>query len=173
MCRCYLTAETSEQEAHLATALALGEILPGAQAPWDPCSDGFLFLGRRELVLCLLSHVIQHIPIEYPPCIMQEAGEWLIDRRAPCPLGSAVCLCMQHRLFPSLTTLCVSLFFVLSSIHLSPACSTSQRLASEEDAAGRMMLISGPESLMAGLYHPARRYFTINDHFMASPITGS
>lgn len=148
------TAETSEQEAHLATALALEEILPGAQAPWDPCSDGFLFLGRRELVLCLLSHVIQHVPIEYPPCIMQEAGEWLIDRRAPCPLGSAVCLCMQHRLFPSLTTLCVSLF-VLSSIHLSPACSTSQRLASEEDAAGRMMLISGPESLMAGFYHPA------------------
>lgn len=57
------------------------------------------------------------------------------------------------------TALLVSLFFALSPI---PELSNSRRPALEEEAA-RRMLISGQESQLAGLYHLARRYFTLND----------
>lgn len=55
------------------------------------------------------------------------------------------------------TTSCVSLFFILPSNHRFPAHSNSQRLASKEEAAGKVM----HESLMAGFYHGLEIFYEI------------
>ena len=68
---CHPTAGTTEQGACRVPASAPGKLLPGAWAPWGPCSGGLLFLGRRGL----LSHIIQPVPTDYLPCARYYAGE--------------------------------------------------------------------------------------------------
>lgn len=49
------------------------QLLPGAGAPWDPCFNGFPFLGKKGLFLCLFIYTIQHAPVECLPCARYDA----------------------------------------------------------------------------------------------------
>lgn len=95
--------------------------------------------------------------------LVPDPGAWQCSCK-----GSKGCVSL-----PQNSKLYNSLFFVLSSIHLSPThscfpevCILERRLQEEST------FILGHESLMVEFYHLTRRYFIINEHLVASPRQG-
>lgn len=148
------------------------QLLLGAWAPWDPCSNGFPFLGRRGLVLCLVNSHHSHVSVECLQHIMQDVGEQLpVDRCGPV-LWAQQCSCAGSKgcvSFPhprSLSPFSLSFLPFICPLH-TPIL---RGLHPRKKAAGRVVLIPGHESLRVGYYHLAKRYFMMNEH-VATPNT--